>query len=348
MTDKLIGIGLVGLGRAGWGMHVPIVEKRLDKFRYAAACDVEQDRLERMAGRFGCKTYRNIEDLIADPDVELVDVTSRSPDHAPHAILALRAGKHVLVEKPLSVTYQDAKKIKAAADRSKGKLFVNHNRRFEPAFNHIREIMASGILGKVYEIKLRRLGYQRRDDWQTLKQCGGGQLLNWGPHIIDHALQFLGGFPAKIWSDLKRVAARGDAEDHLKICMTGADGLIVDIEISGGAAIREPEYIIFGSKGGLTCDGSQIALRYLDPKAKLAPRKATAQTPPQEGGFGSPDKLVWIEETIPVAPKKPVVMEALWDHLYDAIRKGRKFPITTEESLNVMRVVSAVKKGTQF
>lgn len=341
-----IRVGIVGLGRAGWGMHVPELSAKESQFQIVAGCDLDPDHRRRFADKCGCPVYRRIEDLIADRNVELVDIATRSTEHIAHALLALKAHKDVSIEKPISVSYPEALKLKPALRRSRGKVYVRHNRRFEPGFQHIREIMASRILGDVYEIKLRRNGYSRRDDWQTLIRCGGGQLLNWGPHIIDHALRLLESPVADMWSDLKLISAVGDAEDHLHIILKGRNGRVVDLQISGGSAIPEPEYIVLGTRGGLRSSGNEIYLRYLDPQNKLLPRRAKAGTPKQ--GFGSPDNLKWIEKTIPVAPRSGATMTSIWDHLYDAIRIGKPFPISLDEALGVMQVVAAARKGTPF
>ena len=93
--------------------------------------------------------------------------------------------------------------------------------------------------------------------------------------------------------------------------------------------------------------GNTISLRYLDPKKKLSPRKANPGTPGT--GFGSADKLKWIEKEVKVKPKmKNCTMDGIWDHLYDTVRNRKKFPITLDEALQVMWVVSQVKKGTKF
>lgn len=344
--QKPIGIGIVGLGRAGWGMHGPELQGKEAQFRIVAGCDLDADHRRRFAGKYRCTVYRDIKDLICDPNVELVDVASRSTDHVAHALQALRAGKDVFLEKPISVSHAEGLKLKQAQSRSKATLYIRHNRRFEPGFQHIHEIMRSGILGWVYEIKLRRNGYDRRDDWQTLIRCGGGQLLNWGPHIIDHALRFLESPVAEQWSDLKRIAAVGNAEDHVHIILKGQNRRVVDLEISGGAALREPEYLVLGTKGALQSSGEEIRLRYLDPTRKLAPRHAKARTPKE--GFGSPDHLPWIEQTIKVAPKSGATMTTIWDCLHASIRQGKRFPISLEQSLEVMRIVSAAKRGTPF
>jgi scyllo-inositol 2-dehydrogenase (NADP+) len=345
---KPIQVGIAGLGRAGAGMHLKELASRAKKFQIVAVCDVIKARREGIAERCGCKAHAKIEDLIADPAVELVDIATRSPEHAEQAIQALRAGKTVFLEKPICLSHSEAKKIQAAAAKSKGAIYFRHNRRFEAAFNHIRQIIASGVLGEVYEIKLRRNSYKRRDDWQTLIRCGGGQLLNWGPHVIDHALQLLESPVAEMWSDLKRVAAVGDAEDHVRIILKGENERVVDLEISGGAAIKEPEYIVSGAKGALICQGKEIRLRYLDPKKKLSRRRAKSGAPPVHGGFGAKEDLDWIEKTIPVKPKPKVAPDCIWDSLYGAMRQGKPFPVTTDEAVAVMRIVSAAKKGTPF
>lgn len=335
-----IKIGLVGLGRAGAGMHCPELAGKEDQFQIVAACDVIPERLAEMADKYGCKTYERVEDLIVDPEVELVDIATRSCDHFAHAMLALQAGKLVFLEKPMCPTYEEAVQLQKASD---GRLYVRHNRRFEPAFIQIREIIASGVLGDVFEIKLSRVGYQRRDDWQTIKEFCGGQLLNWGPHIIDHALRLLEAPVAKMCSDLKLVTAVGDAEDHLKIILTGTNGRVVDLEISGGAALGTPEWLVWGTRGALTCTGNEIKLKYLDPKVPLEDRQPDPTTPGTS--FGSPEPLEWVEETINADP--PTAW-GIWDALYASIREGQPFPVTLDEAVGVMEVVSQVKQGTPF
>lgn len=88
-----IRIGLAGLGRDGWGMHCEELEDRKELFRIVAACDPIAARRGAAAERFGYRAYANLEELAADPAVELVDITTRSSDHCAHGLLALTAGK---------------------------------------------------------------------------------------------------------------------------------------------------------------------------------------------------------------------------------------------------------------
>ena len=344
MAHEAIGLGIVGLGRAGFGMHCKELDKRGYLFRIVAGCDTAADRRERFQKRFpDAGVHADIKALIADPRVEMVDVATRSNDHCVHAEMALKAGKDVFLEKPICLTYAEAERIAAAAKASKGRLYVRHNRRFEAEFNQIMEIMRSGILGRVYQIKLARVSYSRRDDWQTLLEFGGGQLLNWGPHIIDHALHLLESPVAGVWGDLRRIAAAGDAEDHVKIILTGQNGRVVDLEISGGAATKLPLYTVWGDRGGLVCDGKTVEMKYLDPAVALPPRQANPGNPGET--FGTKETLPWVEKSVPVVGED---LSAIWDHLFKAVREGVAFPITTEQALAVMKVVEAVKKGTKF
>jgi predicted dehydrogenase len=344
-----VNVGLVGLGRAGMFMHLPEIESHKTKFTLVAACDPEEDFRKKFAEKCpDARIYKDFDELLTDEEVELIVIACRTTQHFDFTLKALKTGKDIFLEKPICTTFAEAKKMMAAAQKAKGKLYIRHNRRFEPAFNHIRQIIDSGILGEVYEIKLCRHSYQRRDDWQTIIDCGGGQLLNWGPHIIDHGLRFIDGKLADLWSDLKRVTALGDAEDQLKIIMKGKTGRIVDIEISGGVALPSPVYAVYGTKGSLTTyDEKTLKLRYLDPRQKLENRKSYAGTP-KSSTFGNPEVLKWIEKEIPVAPKPAVNMVSIWDYLYDSIRNGKPYPITHEQALQVMEVISRVKKGTAF
>ena len=312
---KPIQVGLVGLGRAGSGMHFHELKGRQDKFHFAAVCDIIGERTEPFVKEFGSTPYTRYEDMLADPAVELVTIATRSCDHFRHAKMALEAGKDVMVEKPFSMKSAEVRELIRLGSQPAGPhLYVRHNRRFERGFELAQEIVDSGKLGQVYEIRLTRNGYQRRNDWQTLSEFGGGQLLNWGPHIIDHSLRFCGGDYVKLYSELRHVAAAGDCEDHIKIVFTGVNGRIVDMEISGGVALPTPEYLIYGSKGSLVSGGGKFHLRYLDPDAELS-------------GEGT---------------------DRIWDALYESIRNGKAFPVTLEQAARVIDVVEEVKRGTIF
>ncbi len=345
MKKTPIALGIAGLGRAGCGMHFKELDERRDKFRIVAGCDTIKTRRDKIGELYNGRAYRKIEDLISDPEVEMVDIATRNNDHVTHALAALRAGKMVFLEKPVGISYREASEIRKVSANSPGKLFIRFNRRFEAAFCQIREIIKTGIIGNVYEVSLRRNGFSRRDDWQAMMKCGGGQLLNKGPHIIDHALLFLDSPVTAVWGDLKRISSVGDAEDHVKIMLRGENKRLIDLEISSATAMSEPMYFIRGSRGTLTCDGNKIRLRYLDPEVKLTRRRAKSSTP-ELGSFGTKEELPWVDEERDVNDAN--APHQIWDYLFASVREGAPYPITLEQALEVMKVISAVRKGTTF
>ena len=345
--ERPIRIGLVGLGRAGFGMHRNELSTRQDKFQFYAVCDIIKERTEPFVEQFGSKAYTDYEEMLKDDGVELVSIATRSCDHFAHAKMALLAGKDVMLEKPFCMHPEQSKELIALGSQPAGPhLYIRHNRRFEKGFKKAMEIIDSGILGNVFEIKLTRNSYQRRCDWQTISEFGGGQLLNWGPHIIDHSLRFCGGAYTDMYSAIRHVAAAGDCEDHIKIVFTGVNGRIVDMEISGGAALPTPEYRVYGSRGALVSDDGFFKARYLDPNVELAPIKADPETPGASAGFGNNEKLQWIEEDIPFGDGDGTA--SIWDHLYETIRHGKKYPIALSEALAVIEVIEKVKENTIF
>jgi predicted dehydrogenase len=263
------------------------------------------------------------------------------------AIQAMKAGKDVLVEKPMALNVAGADKLINASKKLGRRLFVRQNRRFDAPFVQAMEIIKSGKIGKLFSVQLRQGGYQRRSDWQTIRKYGGGQLLNWGPHLVDWAHQFIGGKTVDLWSDLKRIAAAGDAEDHVKLLVRGENGVVVDIEISGANAIPQNPWRLNGSTGTLVIDSkNQCRLRYFDPST-LPRIKASEATPSGRAGshFAGGEDIQWIEEEFAAAPK---VTRNFWSELQRSVRTGSQFPITLEQARENMRVITLAKKGTGF
>lgn len=337
---KPIKLGMIGLGRAGYKMHLNEM-RDLGLYEIAAVCDVESDRLEKMKNEFGAKAYLRVEDIVEDPDIEVIDIATRSCDHYKHAMTALQAGKTVLLEKPITMNYDEAKRLFEYADSlGQNRLFIRHNRRFEAKFIEAQELIASGILGKVYYIKRSVTQYDRRRDWQTISQYGGGQLLNWGPHLIDQALRFCGGDYKRMNSYIRQVAAAGDCEDVVLASFEGVNGMIVDIEISGGAAIKAPEYIIYGDRGALVDKGDTYEIRYISPDYALVPVKANPHTP-EAAGFAPAEDIPFITEE---RTWKKWDLNHIWKYLYETVREGKPYPIKSEEALKVMEVITAIKR----
>ncbi len=344
---KKVKLALWGIGRAGYNMHRMELELFPEMFEIAGAYDIIPERMDKLRELHpACKSYPSAEAMLADPDIEVVAVAVRSNDHVDFAIQVLEAGKFCVAEKPVALNYADALRLKAVSDRYPGKLLCRHNRRFEACFHHVQEIIATGVLGDIYEIKLTRHSYNRRTDWQVFKDEGGGMLNNWGPHLIDHALRFINAPLESLWSDIKQIAALGDAEDHVKAVLRGTNGVTVDIEISGGVALPSPVYAVYGTRGSLvSVDEKTIKLKYLDMDKTEPPEPASHETQELPGTFGGRAAMTWIEKTVDTAPESGSKVTDIYKYVYETVRENKPYPIPVEQAVEIVRISDMIRNG---
>ncbi len=340
--EKPIKTAVVGLGRAGWDIHIRALRDRQD-YAVVAAVDVDGKRRAEAAQELGCAIYPDLPSCLAASPAELVIVANRSLDHGPDSIRALEAGRHVVVEKPMAMGLAEADRMIAAARRAGRLLTVHHSMRLEPHAVYVRKVVASGMLGEIFQVKIGEYGFYRRNDWQTLKAYGGGQLNNWGSHLIDQALQHLGAPVESVFGDLKRIAYLGDAEDHVKVVLRGTNGRVVDVELSGACALPLPRWVVMGSHGTLVVQGGQGHIRYYDP-ARVAPLEVVRESPPDRR-YGNDDVLPWQEITEEAAAEPEV---DFLSNLYAAIRHGEPLMVTPEQAREVMRIMDLCRQGTEF
>jgi len=348
-----IRLGIWGLGRMGFS-HSRHFSAAAEMYDLVAGCDRERPKVDKLIDEYQCAGYDRPEEFLADSEVELALIATRSFEHTAHALQALAAGKCVLLEKPIAMSRDDIRKLQEADRDYPGKLFFLHNHRFEPAFQHVCRIIGTGILGDVELVKLcRHHPYRRRADWQAILRYGGGQLNNWGSHVIDHALQIIGAPVKDVWSSLKGINTIGDAENHVKIMLTGENGIVVDLEISDVVALPGAFCTVYGNRGSLICpDEKRIQLKYIEQGFELPGIAASPDSPPLTGGYGQEEKIPWCEETVTVEPAVNMwdyVEAAIARHLYKALREGVPFPIANTDALEVARIIGLVKEqNSQF
>ena len=331
--------GIVGLGRAGVGIHLRQLKQRPDA-RVVAVCDPLADRRQRIAEEVGALACDSLEALLARDEIEVVVIATPSHNHVADASAALAAGRHVVVEKPLALTLSEADELIRLAHRSGRHLFVHQNYRFHKDFQHLRQVIDSGVLGPVFHIKFYAVRYARRNDWQTLIQYGGGNLNNKATHPLDQVLQLLGTPVASAFGDLQHIASAGDAEDHVKIVLRAENGVTAELELSDAQALpfTYPKWVVCGHHGTLCSDGSTSTLRYFEPAEAppLALERDTAATV----GFTVKEELPWREQTLNVdgAPGGK-----FYDNVTDVLRCGGEMVVSPESVREMMRVLDLIR-----
>ena len=352
--SKIIKIGIVGLGRIGRPMATKEISQYPDKFHVVATCDLIPERAAQIASLYeGCREYTDYAEMLKQEDIDLVYICTRSCDHYKHALMAFEAGKNVLLEKPVTVSYEEALDLYNRFNKEGApRLFVHQQRRLEAAFNKVREALESGKLGRVFEVNTSQNSFQHRDDWQTISEFGGGQLLNWGPHIIDQSLQLLGTKTFDIQSYLIQATAGGDCEDHLRIRFIGDNNRVVNMCISGGLALHTGRYFeVFGDRGAAVYEGGTLKIKYINPEQIIPEVVSSRETPGaafgQSGTYQSQIAVDWITEEIKVPEAGPELAN-FWAYLYDSLEFGKEFPVTDNDILAIMRTISTVKAQNKY
>jgi scyllo-inositol 2-dehydrogenase (NADP+) len=330
--------GIVGLGRSGWDIHARLLGSLPDHFQIVAVSDFDENRRAEAKTRFNCRTYTTLEELLADKEVELAVIATPNHLHAPNAIAALKAGKTVVCEKPMATSLAEADAMIAAARKTGAKLAIFQNRRYFPDFLQIREVIQSGKLGRIFEIKISWYGFSRRWDWQTLKQFGGGTLNNTGPHALDMALQLFG--PAsepEVFCQLDKILTLGDADDHAKVIIRAPGAPLLDIEISSACAYPVPTWLVMGTQGTLTVmpDG-KISWKYFKPQ-ELTPR--TIDTKPTPDRSYNRDDIKLYEETWSPDQYQGPGEAGYYLDIYKTVRRNAPVAVTPESVRRMMYVL---------
>ena len=348
--ESPIQIAIVGLGRSGWAIHAKQLQKRQD-YKIVDVVDPDPKRLAEASQAFACGAYPNLESLLKHSKTDLVVIATPSIVHEGDAIAVLKSGRHCLVEKPMAMSFAGAQRMIAAARKSKRKLFVHHNYRFihpdypfGKEFRHLREIIDSGILGRVFEIRHCWFSFSRRNDWQTLRKNGGGLLNNSCPHSIDVILNLLDAPVVSLLGDLQHIKDAGDCEDHVHVLLKAKNGRVADMTVSTAAALPSPKWMLLGSCGTASSDGKTTTLRYYDPKA--VPELQVIDGPAPDRKYGNGDVLPWKEETRPTEPLKSY--GDFYDHVADVLLRGAKMEIPPEDAAEVIRISEWTREKTKF
>ena len=206
-----------------------------------ALCDANAARLEQNKQEFGVRGYTDYADLLRDPDVDVVNICTPSGTHAELSIAALKAGKHVICEKPPDVTVEAVDRMIAARNASGKVLSVVFQSRFEPLYRAMKEAVDSGRLGKMTGVH-GAVNWWRAESyfvcpgmWKgTWKFDGGGSLANQGVHTVD-LLQWLGGRVVEVYGKFGVYTHPIETEDKTAAVLTFANGAIGTLTTSTAA-----------------------------------------------------------------------------------------------------------------
>ena len=266
---KKLNIALIGLGRSGRNIHGKFfLSEKNTLYKVVAVCDEIEARATAAAAEFGCDSYTNYHEMLKRDDIDVVMNSTFSYEHTDVAIDVMNAGKNIVSEKPFAQTAAQVDAMIEASERNGVALCPFQQSRFAPYYTRMRDIVKSGVLGRVLEIKTTFSGFARRWDWQCSQRFGGGNMYNTGPHPFDMALDMIN------CDDMPQILARldatemtfGDAEDFVKAVLMWPGKPIVDIEIMSSDAYPDTLFHLIGSRGSLRATMGRIEYKYIEPE----------------------------------------------------------------------------------
>ncbi len=265
MTGE-IKFGLIGCGRVA-PRHAESIAG-LPGARLAAVADIRENRAHHFATQYGAEPHTDYHTLLAQPDVDVVNICTPSGLHAQITLDALAAGKHVIVEKPIALSLEDANRMIAAARDANRKLCVVLQNRYNPPMQDLRRLVDAGALGKLLlgnaTVRWYRPQEYYDDDWHGTWAMDGGALMNQSIHHID-ALQWLLGAPESVFAFTATLAHRMEAEDVGVATIRFRNGAVGTVE---GSTVTYPENLegsvaIFGERGSVKVGGTALNRKVL-------------------------------------------------------------------------------------
>ena len=328
-------VGLIGYGYAGKTFHAPLVAA-VPALSLAAVASSDAAKVH--ADWPDVPVHADPYALIARDDLDLVVIATPNDSHHPLAMAALRAGRHVVVDKPFTVTLAQARELHALAGQLGRVLSVFHNRRWDGDFMTLRQLVADGALGRVVEMNSRfdRFRPEVRPRWRESAGPGAGLWFDLGPHLVDQALQLFGR-PRAI--ALERALVRdGALSDDWFHASLRYDRLHVHLHASMLVAASAPRFSVHGTRASFVKDG-------LDAQEDALKAGVRPTWPPQADWGIDPARALRVTRAgdgsaaeVPVALQRGAHM-AYFAAIAAAIRDGAPNPVPPQEALAVMELI---------
>ncbi|MBO5520177.1 MAG: Gfo/Idh/MocA family oxidoreductase [Eubacterium sp.] len=327
----MITVAYVGFGVSVREYHIPYVENRDDiraKYVFRRAEDIAQfEEYEPFYPEIIFTT--DFDEVLRDPEVDLVVVSAPDRFHMPYAKQILNAGKHALIEKPFAQTAAEARECFALAKEKGLVCMPNQNRRFDADFLAVKEVVESGKLGDLVRIE-SHYDYYKTNGWYDHL----GTLYNLGVHTVDQIISLLG-MPDRTNMDVRSIHHPGVGDDYYDLEFFYGN-CKASVNTSMCVLIDYPRFTVHGTKGSFTLP----PVIHNSGKKKVVGRHTISTAPAPEDRWGT---LVYMNEAgEKITEKVPVGCahyERIYDSLVDAIENGAAKCVKDEEVVKVLEIL---------
>ena len=330
MSDN-IRVGLIGYGYASKTFHAPLIVGT-PGMTLAAVSSSDASKVH--ADWPNVTVVSDPKQLFNDPSLDLIVIPTPNDTHFPLARAAMEAGKHVVVDKPFTVTLSQARELEAMAKSRGLVLSVFHNRRWDSDFLTLKGLIAEGKLGEVsyFESHFDRYRPQVRNRWREQAGPGSGIWYDLGPHLIDQAL-VLFGVPVSITVDMAQLRPDAQTTDYFHAVLTYPQRRVV-LHSTMLAAAESARYIVHGTRGSYVKFG-------LDPQEDRL--KAGERPPQEEWGYDMRDGVLTLAvgdeldaQTLLTVPGN---YPAYYAAIRDALNGQGENPVPASQAIRVMELI---------
>ncbi|MCY9020888.1 Gfo/Idh/MocA family oxidoreductase [Priestia megaterium] len=329
-------IGVIGCGSIAQHRHLPEY-KMNEQVELVAVCDINTERANSVAQQYGVKAYTNYEELLASSTVEAVSVCTPNYLHAPISVAALNSGVHVLCEKPMATSEEEAKAMIEAAKANGKKLMIGHNQRFVASHQKARELIEKGEIGKIYSFRTafghggpEGWSVDGKDSWFFKKdEAFIGAMGDLGVHKTDMLRYILNEEIVEVGAFVESNAKDFANVDDNAVCVLKTEsGIIGTLAASWAYNGKEDNStIVYGEKGILRLED--------DPTYSLVAQYATGEVVNYELGK--------IQSNDEGGQSNSHVIE----QFVDAVAEDKESPVPGEEGLKSLAVILAALKSSQ-
>ncbi|MDB5252897.1 MAG: oxidoreductase [Flaviaesturariibacter sp.] len=339
---QTINTALLSFGMSGWVFHAPFLSVH-NGFTFAGVWERTKNLAQERYP--GVRTFRTLDELLADPSIELVVVNTPNYTHFDYTRRALLAGKNVVVEKPFTVTVAEGEELLALSQQKGLLLSVYHNRRFDSDYKVVRRVVTEGMLGSIVEAEFHFDRYKEDLSPKVHKESPGpgtGALYDLGSHLVDQALQLFG-MPDAVFADIRIVRQVSQVDDYFELLLYYPDKRV---RLRSSYLVREalPAYILHGTKGSFIKSKSDVQETALQANQSPADPSWGPEPESERGLLHTERNGTIIREFL---PSEHGHYGAYYEGIYQALRHEGPNPVPAADGLNVIRVITAAFESNE-
>lgn len=328
-----IQVGIIGYGLSGSIFHAPLLTSIPD-YQIRTVVSSDPDKVRKDLPR--TQIVSHVDELLEDDEIAVVVISSPNVTHFEYAQKALEAGKHVVVEKPFTVTSKEADMLIQLAQEKGVLLTVFHNRRWDNDFLTVRNLLETGALGSLslYQVHFNRYRPIVQQRWKEQEGPGAGELYNLGSHLIDQAL-YLFGMPNTVWADMRAEREGSEVIDYFHLVLGYDKHRVI---LHAGSLVRQagPRFELHGEKGSFLKYGQDPQEAQFKQGMRPGDTGWGEDQPDQYGELATELSGLAVQGEIETLPGR---YQAFYQGLAEAILEGSSVPVKPEDARDTIRII---------